>query len=61
MLNLLIAIMSDSYDKVVAIDHNANNYEKASLIYEIEITNDLSVEGEGKFFVYSYCGDKYED
>ena len=30
LLNLLIAIISDTYDKVIATEKNANNYELAN-------------------------------
>jgi hypothetical protein len=36
MLNLLIAIISDSYDKVIGAERLANNYERAELVREIE-------------------------
>ena len=38
MLNLLISILGDSYDKISGREVLANNYEKTSIIYEIDYT-----------------------
>ncbi len=36
MLNLLIAFVGDSYEKIIATDRANTNYERACLINEIE-------------------------
>ena len=38
MLNLLIAIISDTYDKVMGVEKLANAYEKTNIIVDIEKT-----------------------
>jgi hypothetical protein len=37
MLNLLIAFIGDSYEKVVALERQNFNYERAHLLLEIDI------------------------
>lgn len=36
LLNLILAILFDTYDKVINQEKNANTYERLLLIYEIE-------------------------
>ena len=36
MLNLVIAIICDTYDKVIGAELLANNYERASILYDLE-------------------------
>ena len=43
MLNLLIAIISDTYDKVMGVEKLANAYEKTNIIVDIEKTLPQSV------------------
>jgi hypothetical protein len=38
MLNLLISIIGDSYEKIMALDRNNLNYERASILLEIDIS-----------------------
>jgi hypothetical protein len=38
MLNLLISIIGDSYEKVTALERNNFNYERASSLRDIELT-----------------------
>lgn len=47
MLNLLIAIISDSFEKVMALEQQSENYEKLHLILENEALR-------GKNFLDSY-------
>ena len=43
MLNLLIAIISDSFEKVMALDKNASIYEKLQLIIELNRRNSTAI------------------
>lgn len=40
MLNLLISIIGDSYEKVTALERNNFNYERASSLRDIELSMD---------------------
>jgi len=40
MLNLLISIIADSYEKVTSLERNNFNYERASSLRDIELTMD---------------------
>jgi hypothetical protein len=37
MLNLLIAFISDSYEKIAALEKHNFNYERANLLLEIDV------------------------
>ncbi len=56
MLNLLIAIISDTYDKVIATEKNANNYELANLMFELE--NRYAIDHKvRRYLVVASCQD----
>jgi hypothetical protein len=38
MLNLLISIIGDSFEKIMALDRNNLNFERASILLEIDIS-----------------------
>ena len=40
MLNLLISIIGKSYENVTALERNNFNYERASSLFEVELTMD---------------------
>ena len=66
MLNLLIALISDTYEIVIAAERKNSNFESAQLIFSIEqnlpefIKNKFNFENS--FIIYSKCiKDEEED
>ena len=55
ILNLLIAIISDTYDKVIGAEMLANNYEKITIIQDIE--QEIKKKEYKKLEMKGYLGD----
>jgi hypothetical protein len=57
MLNLLISIIGDSYEKVTALERNNFNYERASSLRDIELSMDDDERKEHikKYIFYGKC------
>lgn len=67
MLNLLIAIISDSFEKVMALNLQSENYEKLQLILEYEAKaghqalERYLLENKGKYIYFIKFGDNGEE
>ena len=62
MLNLLIAIISDTFDRVVALNEHSSNYEKVHLILNIENLIDSKDRPDlGKYLLYAFCGNEIKE
>ena len=57
MLNLLISIIGDSYEKVTALKRNNFNYERACMLLEIKfsISEEEKNQKIKKFLFFSKC------
>jgi hypothetical protein len=53
MLNLLIAFIADSYEKVIALERQNWNYERTNILYDIEVKLGIdNVERINKKYIF---------
>ena len=62
MINLLITIISDTYDKVAALNEHSSKFERINLILDTEmLMNSSERPSFGKYLIYSYCGNEIQE